>query len=275
MAGGGVFEKVEEAARVAKRIVKRKPKAAIILGTGLGGLAAKIRVEGELDYGEIPHFPRPTVVSHAGRMVFGKLAGRDVLTFEGRFHCYEGHQVYDIVLPVRVAKRLGAGTLFLSGACGGMNPLYEKGDIVFLVDHINLMGVNPLVGPNDDRIGPRFPDMSAPYDMELVRAAEASAMKRGIRCHRGVYVAVMGPNLETGAEYRFLRTIGADVVGMSTVPEVLAAVHAGMRVFAASVVTDLCFPDALEPADINEIIAVANAAEPKLAAIVCDVLKKL
>ena len=275
MAGGCAFEVVEEAVRAAKRIVKRKPKVAIILGTGLGGLASKVRAEGRLDYGEIPHFPKPTVVSHAGRMVFGKLAGKDVLTFDGRFHCYEGHSVYDIVLPVRVAKRLGAQVLFLSGACGGMNPIYEKGDIVFLVDHINLMGVNPLIGPNDDRIGPRFPDMSAPYDMDLVHAAEASAMRRGIRSHRGVYAAVMGPNLETRAEYRFLRAIGADVVGMSTVPEVIAAVHAGMRVFAASVVTDLCFPDALEPADIGKIIAVANEAEPKLAAIACDVLKTL
>jgi purine-nucleoside phosphorylase len=194
---------------------------------------------------------------------------------EGRFHYYEGYSMQQISFPVRVMRSLGAELLILSNACGGMNPQYEKGDIVILEDHINLMGDNPLRGRNDDRLGPRFPDMCWPYDRELLAMAQRVALSHGIRAHRGVYVAVAGPNLETRAEYRFLRGIGADVVGMSTVPEVLVGVHAGMRVLGLSVVTDLCFPEALHPADIADIIRVANEAEPKLRTIVRQVLAEV
>lgn len=192
---------------------------------------------------------------------------------DGRFHVYEGYSFEQVTFPVRVMCSLGARTLIASNACGGMNPDYERGDIMVISDHINLMTGNPLIGPNDDRLGPRFPDMSQPYNLELIETAMQSARKRGFRAHRGVYVAVNGPNLETRAEYRFLRIIGADVVGMSTVPEVLVAVHGGMRVLGLSIVTDMCLPDALEPVDIATILAHANAAEPKLRSILLDVLK--
>jgi purine-nucleoside phosphorylase len=266
---------VEAASAVAGRIVKRKPKVGIILGTGLGALGEEIRKSGQVSYADIPHFPRSTVKGHAGLFVAGELAGVPVAAMEGRFHLYEGYAVQEITLPVRVMRRLGAEVLIVSNACGGLNPLHQRGDLVIIEDHINLMGVNPLVGPNDERLGPRFPDMSAPYDRGLLLAAEAAALAEGIRAHRGVYVGVLGPNLETRAEYRFLRGIGADCVGMSTVPEVIVAVHAGMRVLGLSVITDRCLPDALAPARIEEIIAVANAAEPKMAAIVKRVLKGL
>jgi purine-nucleoside phosphorylase len=215
------------------------------------------------------------VAGHAGNFISGVLAGVPVLGMEGRFHCYEGYSMEQITLPVRVMRALGAEVLIVSNACGGMNPLHERGDIVIIEDHINLFPENPLCGPNDERLGPRFPDMSRPYDRQLMAAAEAAALAAGIRAHRGVYVGVPGPNLETRAEYRFLRGIGADVVGMSTVPEVIVAVHAGLRVLGLSVITDLCLPDALEPARIEDIIAIANGAEPKLAAIVQGVLKGL
>jgi purine-nucleoside phosphorylase len=263
-----LYDRVQEAAKALKSICPKPPKAAVILGTGLGGLAKQITDAKDLPYGEVPHFPVSTVKSHAGRVVAGKLGGVPVVAFDGRFHFYEGWTMEQLTLPVRVAKALGAECLFLSGACGGMNPLHKKGDIALLDDHINLMGVNPLIGPNDDRLGPRFPDLCAPYDPELLARAETICMEEKIRAHRAVYVAVSGPNLETRAEYRFLRTIGADVVGMSTVPEVLTAVHAGLRVFGASIVTDMCFPDSLKPAHIDEIIAVANEAEPKVTKLV-------
>jgi len=249
-----------------------RPHAGIILGTGLGSLAGQIQTEAALDYSTIPHFPRSTVVGHAGQLVCGTLNGLPIVAMEGRFHAYEGYTQRQITFPVRVMRALGAEILIVSNACGGMNPLYALGDIVVIDDHINLMNANPLIGPNDDRRGPRFPDMSRPYDPALARRAMEIARKENFAAHRGVYVGVTGPNLETRAEYRFLRTIGADVVGMSTVPEVIAAVHAGMRVLGLSIVTDLCFPDALKPANIEEIIAVANEAEPKLRKIVLGVL---
>jgi purine-nucleoside phosphorylase len=232
----------------------------------LGHLAEQIEVAAALEYESIPHFPRSTALSHRGRLVCGRLEGVPVLAMEGRFHQYEGYPLKQITLPVRVMKRLGAKLLIVSQAV-------EAGDVMIIDDHINLMGDNPLVGVNDDRLGPRFPDMSRPYDPELIEKGLEIARQQNFVCHRGVTVAVTGPNLETRAEYRFLRRIGADVVGMSTVPEAIVAVHCGLRTFGLSVVTDVCFPDALEPADIAKIIATANAAEPKLRALVCGVLK--
>jgi purine-nucleoside phosphorylase len=271
-----LFDRVQAAAEAIKKILPSKtPKAAVVLGTGLGGLAKQIKELKEIPYAKIPHFPVSTVTSHAGRVVTGMLNEAPVLAFDGRFHLYEGWSFEQLTLPVRVAKALGAEVLFLSGAVGGMNPQHEKGDLVLLEDHINLMPGNPLIGPNDERLGPRFPDMCVPYDKKLLARAQQICLEEKIQAHRGVYVAVSGPNLETRAEYRFLRAIGADVVGMSTVPEVIVAVHCGLKVFAASIVTDRCMPDALEPANIAEIIAVANGAEPKLTRLVARLIGEL
>jgi len=265
---------VQEAVEAIRRRWPGQPTVGIILGTGLGSLAAQIRTEATFEYESIPHFPRSTSVGHAGQLVCGVLEGVTVVAMEGRFHAYEGYSYRQITFPVRVMKALGAGTLIVSNACGGMNPRYGLGDIVVIEDHINLMPGNPLIGVNDDTLGPRFPDMSAPYDRRLIDRALEIARHEDFVAHKGVYVAVTGPNLATRAEYRFLRGIGADVVGMSTVPEVIVAVHAGMRVLGLSIVTDLCLPDALEPADINRIIATANNAEPNLRKIVLGVLAK-
>jgi len=250
------------------------PRAGLILGTGLGGLAEQIESPVAIDYKDIPGFPRSTAISHRGRLVCGRLEGVPIVAMEGRFHQYEGYSLKEITLPVRVMKALGAELLIVTQAVGGMNPLYQAGDLMIVDDHINLMGANPLVGINDDRLGPRFPDMCAPYTPELIEAGLEIARQKNFVAHRGVMVAITGPNLETRAEYRFLRMIGADVVGMSTVPEVIVAVHSGLRVFGVAVISDRCLPDALEPADIDEIIAVANSAEPKLRALVLGVLAR-
>lgn len=271
----GLLEKVETAVEAIRKVSGLKPEVAIVLGTGLDGLAGAVEDATVVPYADIPGFPTPTVAHHVGELVLGRLAGRRVVAMKGRFHYYEGYSMQGITFPVRVMKALGAGTLIVSNACGGMNPVYEPGDIFIIDDHINLMGDNPLIGPNDDRLGPRFPDMCAPYDPALVALAQRVALEESIRAHKGVYVAVAGPNLETRAEYRFLRTIGADAVGMSTVPEVLVAVHGGMRVLGLAVITDKCLPDALQPADIEEIIRVANQAEPKLTRIVMRVLEEM
>jgi purine-nucleoside phosphorylase len=249
-----------------------KPRVGIILGTGIGPLAEKIDVEASIDYAAIPHFLKPTATGHKGRLVCGKLNGAGVMAMEGRFHAYEGYPLDAITLPVRVMKALGCELLIVTNACGGMNPNFACGDIMLIDDHINLMGSNPLVGINDDRLGPRFPDMARPYDPELIDRAQAIARREDFTAHKGVFVAVLGPNLETRAEYRFLRLIGADAVGMSAVPEVLVAVHAGLRVLGLSIVTDICFPDALKPVDVAEIIATANEAEPKLRKIILGIL---
>jgi purine-nucleoside phosphorylase len=249
-----------------------RPRAGIVLGTGLGSLAGHIQTEATLDYAAIPHFPRSTSLSHMGQLVCGTLQGMPVVAMAGRFHAYEGYTHRQITFPIRVMRALGAELLVVSNACGGMNPHYSQGDIVVIDDHINLMNDNPLVGQNDDSLGPRFPDMCRPYDPVLIRRALEIARHENFVAHRGVYAAVTGPNLETRAEYRFLRTIGADVVGMSTVPEVIVAIHAGMRVLGLSIVTDVCFPDSLKPANIEDIIATANDAEPKLRKIVLGVL---
>jgi purine-nucleoside phosphorylase len=231
-----------------------------------------MEVDTAIEYGEIPNFLKSTATSHRGRLVCGSCNGLPVVAMEGRFHLYEGYPLKEITLPVRVMKAMGARLLILSNACGGMNPNYRCGDIMLIDDHINLLGDNPLIGINDDRLGPRFPDMSAPYDAPLIDTALAVARREDIIAHRGVFVAVPGPNLETRAEYRFLRMIGADVVGMSTVPETIVAVHEAMRVVGFSVITDMCLPDALEAADVAKIIATANATEPKLTKLVIGVL---
>jgi purine-nucleoside phosphorylase len=253
----------------------RRPAAAVILGTGLGALAREIEVEAAIEYADIPDFPLSTVESHAGRLLCGTLGATTVVAMQGRFHRYEGYSLQQVTFPVRVLRALGAEVLIVSNACGGMHPLWDPGDLVLLADHINLLGDSPLVGPNDDALGPRFPDMSAPYDARLREVARAVAAERRIVLREGVYVAVAGPNLETRAEYRFLRLIGADVVGMSTVPEVIVAVHGGMRVLGISIITDRCLPDALEPASVDRILAVARDAEPKLTGLVRGVLERL
>jgi purine-nucleoside phosphorylase len=269
-----LFDHIEEAAEYIRRHWDGTPKAGVILGTGLGSLVEKIDVEAALDYEDIPHFPRSTAISHAGRLICGRLNGLPVMAMEGRFHKYEGYTLKQITLPVRIMKRMGADLLVVSNACGGMNPHYALGDIMVIEDHINLMGDNPLIGVNDDRLGPRFPDMCEPYDRHLVRAGLDIARREDIVAHQGVFVAVTGPCLETRAEYRFLRLIGADVVGMSTVPEVIVAAHCGLRVVGFSIVTDMCLPDALEAVNLDKIIATANAAEPKLTKLVMGVLAR-
>ena len=268
-----LYDKIQDASAAIRKVWGRSPHAGIILGTGLGPLVQRIEVEATLEYSEIPHFPRSTATSHRGRLVCGMLCGLPVMAMEGRFHMYEGYDLKQITLPVRVMNALGAGLLVVSNACGGMNPFYKSGDIMLIDDHINLLGDNPLIGINDDRLGPRFPDMCHPYDQSLIEAALKTARKHDIVAHQGVFVAVSGPNLETRAEYRFLRAIGADVVGMSTVPEVIVAVHSGMRCVGFSVITDMCLPDALEPADVQKIIAIANDAEPRLTTLVTGVLE--
>ena len=267
-----LYDKIEEAAAAIRAEWSETPRAGIILGTGLGGLVEKIESPVSIDYEEIPHFASSTATSHRGRLVCGILEGLPVVAMEGRFHQYEGYPLKQITLPVRVMQALGADLLIVTHAVGGMNSLYQAGDVMIIDDQINLMGDNPLVGVNDDRLGPRFPDMSAPYTPELIEVGLRIAQRENFAAHRGVMVAVTGPCLETRAEYRFLRGIGADVVGMSTVPEVIVAVHCGMRVFGLSVITDMCLPDALQPANVEEIIAVANSAEPKLCVLVQGVL---
>ncbi|WP_397547538.1 purine-nucleoside phosphorylase [Rhodothermus marinus] len=255
---------VEEAAAYIRERTQLRPRLGIILGTGLGELAREIEAETTLPYDEIPHFPLSTVESHHGRLIIGHLSGVPVYALQGRFHLYEGYTPRQVTFPVRVLATLGIDTLFISNAAGGMNPLFRRGDLMLITDHINLQGQNPLVGPNVDEWGPRFPDMSEPYDPELRRLAEEKALELGIKLQQGVYVAVLGPNLETKAEYRFLRLIGADAVGMSTVPEVIVARHMNLRVMAVSVITDECFPDALEPLSLEAVLAAAAEAEPRL-----------
>jgi purine-nucleoside phosphorylase len=269
-----LYDRVQAAAGVVRGQSTLVPEIGIILGTGLGGLAREIAVEAEVPYAEIPGFPLSTVETHAGRLLLGRLGGRPVVAMQGRFHRYEGYDLQQVTFPVRVLHALGARTLIVSNACGGMNPLWGPGDLVLLSDHINLLGDNPLVGPNDERLGPRFPDMSAPYDPELRALARKTALELGILLREGVYVAVAGPNLETRAEYRMLRAMGADVVGMSTVPEVIVAGHQGMRTIGISIITDQCLPDALEPAEIGRIIATAGRAEPHLTRLIAALVER-
>jgi purine-nucleoside phosphorylase len=270
-----LYDRVQDAAAVVRQRSKLRPDVGIVLGTGLGGLASEIEVEAAIPYQEIPGFPLSTVESHSGRLLLGRMGSRPVVAMQGRFHRYEGYDLATVTFPVRVMHALGARSLIVSNACGGMNPLWSPGDLVLLSDHINLLGDNPLIGSNDERLGLRFPDMSAPYDPELRALARATALDLGIMLREGVYVAVPGPNLETRSEYRMLRMMGADVVGMSTVPEVIVAVHAGMRTLGISIITDQCLPDALEPADIERIIATAGRAEPSLTRLIAGVVERV
>ncbi len=267
-----LFDKINDARAAIQATWNRTPKVAIVLGTGLGGLVNDIEIEATIEYGDIPHFPRSTATSHRGRLVCGLLSGQPVVAMEGRFHMYEGYPLKQITLPIRVFKAMGAELLILSNACGGLNPYFRAGDIMVIEDQINLMGDNPLIGINDDRLGPRFPDMCEPYDQRWIDKTMRLARDAKIDVHKGVFVAVAGPNLETRAEYRFLRTIGADVVGMSTVPEAIVAVHCGLKAIGLSVITDMCLPDALHPANVQEIIRTANEAEPKLRQIVREIV---
>lgn len=273
--GSHLFEAAEDAARAIRARFAATVDVAIILGTGLGRLASEIESPVVIPYSDVPGFPISTVESHAGRLLCGTLGGKPVIAMQGRFHRYEGYSLQQVTFPVRALRALGVGTLVVSNACGGMNPAWKAGDLMLITDHINLLGDSPLIGANDDRLGPRFPDMSEPYNRQLADLARAVATNEGITLREGVYVAVAGPNLETRAEYRFLRAIGADVVGMSTVPETIVAVHAGMRVLGLSIITDMCLPDSLEPATVEKIIAVANGAEPSLTALVRGVLERV
>ncbi|HSG29283.1 MAG TPA: purine-nucleoside phosphorylase [Candidatus Krumholzibacterium sp.] len=269
-------KKIKESAAYIRKTTGTKPSFGIVLGSGLGGLARRIDVEATIPYEDIPNFPVSTVKGlHAGNLVIGELSGRKVVAMEGRIHYYEGYTMREVTFPVRVMRALGARSLLLTSAVGGMNPQLPPGSLVAVTDHINLMGDNPLIGHNDERLGPRFPDMSQPYDRKYIALLEKTALDLKIPLKRGVLVAVAGPNLETAAEYRFLRRIGADIVGMSMIPENLAAVHAGMKVLGISVVTDEALPDCLKPADIREIIATARRGEKVLCTLVEEFLRRV
>lgn len=270
-----LISNINETLEVIRKHTPEKYPVGIILGTGLGGLVKDINITHQIDYGNLPHFPISTVESHRGKLIFGTINGKNVVAMQGRFHFYEGYSMQQITYPVRVMKFLGVETLLVSNACGGMNPQYRKGDVMIMVDHINMLGDNPLIGKNEDELGPRFPDMSEPYSFELIELAEKIALENQLKIQKGVYVAVPGPNLETKAEYRFLRATGADVVGMSTIPENIVANHMGMKVLGISIITDECFPDSLKPVNVEEIIAAAMKAEPKMTLIMKELIKRL
>lgn len=268
-------QRIDEAVNYIRTQTKLMPQIGIVLGTGLGGLAEKIKAEKSVSYETIPHFPVSTVESHAGRLIFGELEGKKVVAMQGRFHFYEGYSMQEVTFPVRVMKALGANILIVSNACGGLNPQFRAGDVMLITDHINMQGAHPLIGPNDESLGVRFPDMFQCYDPTLIAAAEQAALDTKLRVWKGVYVSVTGPTLETAAEYRFLRIIGADVVGMSTVPEVIVARHGGMKVLGFSIITDMGLPDALKPCSLEEIIHTANLTEPKLTALMSETVKRI
>jgi purine-nucleoside phosphorylase len=270
-----LISKINETLHVIRKSTSDNYPIGIILGTGLGGLVEEIDVKLEIDYDRLPHFPISTVESHHGKLIFGSLNGKNVVAMQGRFHYYEGYTMQQITYPVRVMKFLGVETLLVSNACGGMNPDYRRGDVMLMIDHINLLGDNPLIGKNEDELGPRFPDMSEPYSSHLIQLAEQIAKENKVKLQKGVYVAVPGPNLETRAEYRFLRDIGADVVGMSTIPENIVANHMGIKVMGISIITDECFPDSLKPVNVEEIIATAMGAEPKMTLIMKELIKRI
>lgn len=268
-------ENIAEALDFINKRFESKPEIGIVLGTGLGGLVSEIEIEAEIPYNFIPHFPISTVESHFGKLIFGKLGGKSVVAMQGRFHLYEGYSMKQITFPIRVMKMLGIKALLISNAAGGLNPDYQKGDLMILDDHINLLGDNPLIGTNNPEFGPRFPDMSEPYSQELIASAVKLAEGIEIGVHKGVYVAVSGPSLETRAEYRFLRIIGADAVGMSTIPEVIVAKHMGIKTFAISIITDLCDPDNLEEVSVEEIIAVAEKSEPHMTKLMSGIIRNI
>jgi purine-nucleoside phosphorylase len=266
---------VKEAAAFIRRTLPSQTRIALILGTGLGRLADDIDEVSVIEYDDIPHFPVSTVESHHGRLIVGSLDDEPVVAMQGRFHLYEGYDAGEVTFPIRVLGELGIEILLISNAAGGMNPIFRRADLMLITDHVNLQGVSPLSGPNNDAWGPRFLDMSEPYDTDLRDLAEKAALSAGIKLQQGVYCAVTGPNLETKAEYRFLRRIGADAVGMSTVPEVIVARHMGMRCMAVSVITDECFPDTLEEVSIADVLAAAAQAEPGLSEIFRSVVRRL
>jgi purine-nucleoside phosphorylase len=267
--------KVEQTADYLRSRTRVQPQLGIILGTGLGGLVREIEATDVIPYDQIFNFPIATVESHAGRLIFGKLAGKDVMVMQGRFHYYEGYTMAQITFPVRVMKALGARAMVVSNACGGVNPVYAAGDIMLMSDHINFMGDNPLLARNEESLGPRFPDMCEAYDRGLIALAERVALQQGIKVQKGVYMAFSGPNLETAAEYRMARAMGADVVGMSSVPEVIVARHAGLKVLGFSIITDMGLPDALKPASLEHILKVAGEAEPKFVRLVTQVVAEI
>lgn len=268
-----MLDNIESTARYIKnRIGDFEPEVGIILGTGLGGLVKEIVVEKQLMYSNIPDFPISTLEFHSGKLIFGTLGGVKVVAMQGRLHYYEGYNMQQITFPVRVMKYLGIKTLYVSNASGSLNPDFKKGDLMVIADHINLQPQNPLVGRNYEELGPRFPDMSQPYQRALIDKALSIAATNNITCHKGVYVAVTGPNLETKAEYTYLRIIGGDAVGMSTVPEVIVANHMGIPVFAISVLTDEGFTEVLESVSVEDIIRIAEEAEPKLTLILKNLI---
>ncbi len=270
-----LINKIKESLEVIRKFSTEKYPIGIILGTGLGGLVKEIEIEHQINYDQIPHFPISTVESHHGRLILGKVSGKNVVVMQGRFHFYEGYSMKEITYPVRLMKFLGVKILLISNACGCMNRDYRKGDLMIIEDHINLLCDNPLIGKNEDELGPRFPDMSEPYSKELINLAQKIADEKNIKVHTGVYVAVPGPNLETKAEYKFLSAIGADVVGMSTVPENIVANHMGMKVFGISIVTDECFPENLKPVVLEDIIQAANSAEPKMTSLFLELIERM
>ncbi len=270
------YDKIQEAVAKIRQSIDFQPHTGIILGTGLGGLVDEIEVAGEIEYSEIPHFPRSTVEWHRGKLVFGHLAGQPVVAMAGRYHYYEGYSMHRVTFPVRVLKALGIERLFITNVSGSVNANYRAGDLVFINDHINLQPENPLRGENDDRLGPRYPDMLEAYDKALIASALRIAEAHEIRAHAGVYVALQGPNLETPAEYKMLNILGGDVVGMSTVPEVLVARHSGLPVFVCSMVSNACFPvEIIQKTTIESVVAVAKAAEPKMRVLIKGLLSEL
>ena len=270
-----MLEKIKETASYILGKTGFTPDTGIVLGSGLGGLTAEIKAEHVLEYSFIPNFPVSTVKGHSGKLFLGAFGGKKVMALQGRFHYYEGYSMQQVTFPIRVMKEMGVKRLILSNASGGMNALYNVGDLVFIKDHINLMPSNPLIGKNYDELGPRFPEMSEPYDPKMIALAKQIADKHHFRSHIGVYAGLSGPCFETPAEYRYLRTIGADIVGMSTVPEVIVARHGGMPCFAVSIVTDLGGFETAQKVSHEEVIAVANAAESKMSVVIKEMLEAL
>jgi purine-nucleoside phosphorylase len=266
---------IDQAVAAIRQHTMTQPRIGIILGTGLGGLVDELDIETAIDYGGIPHFPLSTAESHKGRLIFGRLANAQVVVMQGRCHYYEGYTLQQVTFPVRVMKQLGVETLIISNASGGLNPHFRRGDIMIIADQINFLGDNPLIGPNDLDMGPRFPDMSEPYSEALIDLAESIAIAQKQKLQKGVFVAMTGPALETKAEYRFLRLIGADAVGMSTVPETIVAVHSGIKVLGFSIITDECFPDSLRPVTIEEMVQAANEAEVRLRRVIRGVVETI
>jgi purine-nucleoside phosphorylase len=270
-----VLKEINEATQYVSSIIQVRPRIGIILGTGLGGLVEKINIKNIVEYKSIPYFPVSTVEGHAGRLIHGDLSGKEILVMQGRVHFYEGYSLAKVTFPIRVMKKLGIEILIISNAAGGLNPLFSAGDVMVINDHINFTGQNPLIGPNLAEFGPRFPDMSAVYDQNLIALFEEAALEKKVKINKGVYVGVIGPSLETPAETRFLRMMGADAVGMSTIPEVIVAAHCGLRILGISAISNINLPDCRQPASISDILANAAKAGEKMIIILEEFLKKI